>query len=64
MNSHEIPQRAFLAASFVQYLLQGVAAPEHREAITRILTRGELTRAKERQHRWEFLTPSARSSLR
>ena len=61
----ETTQRSFLAACFVQYLLRDLAHPEHREAITRILTRGETNcRSKEKQHRWEFLTPSARSSLR
>jgi hypothetical protein len=41
MNGHETTRRSFLAACFVQYLLQRLARYEHREAITRILTRGE-----------------------
>ncbi len=40
-NAHEITQRSFLAACFVQYLVRGRERPEHREAIIRILTRGE-----------------------
>ncbi len=47
MNSKEIPQRSFLAACFVQYCFRA-GRSEHREAITRILPSGELTRSKER----------------
>jgi hypothetical protein len=40
----------FLNACFVQYLLQGAARREHREAITRILTRGETNAAQRRDN--------------
>jgi hypothetical protein len=65
MNISETTQRSFLTGCFVQYSLQGMAQPEHREAITRILSRSEIQLLlKGEKHRWEFLTLSARSSLR